>query len=256
MHNGARFSNGGVSSSAASVYRRRNSELNYFAHGMRFAHRPFFLAGTAVPDWLSVVDRRVRMRPRYVEPHVDGSGSPLSEVAAGVQQHLDDDRRFHRCQAFVEISSQLATAFRDLLPGSSHFRPGFLGHVVTELVLDRVLILEDPYRLDRYYDVLQQVDSCEVQAAVNRMARGGTTNKLATLIERFCAVRFLEDYRTPEGLLYRLNQLLKRIKLAQLSDESVSVIRLAEEVVEPRVSELLGWSPENVSAETAKRESR
>lgn len=229
--------------------------MNYFAHGMRFLQRPYFLAGTAVPDWLSVVDRRVRMRPRYVLPHADGSGSHLAEVAAGTQQHLDDDRRFHRCQAFVEISSELSTAFRDMLSGNARFRPAFLGHVVTELVLDRILILEDPVQLDRYYEVLQQVDPCEVQAAVNRMARGGTTQELALLIERFCEVRFLDDYRTPEGLLYRLNQVLKRIKLAQLPDESVSVIRVAEELVAPRVNELLGWAPGKMSVEPAEKES-
>ena len=33
--------------------------MNYFAHGVRFLEDPYFLAGTAVPDWLSVVDRRV-----------------------------------------------------------------------------------------------------------------------------------------------------------------------------------------------------
>lgn len=37
--------------------------MNYFAHGYRFIDRPYYLAGTAVPDWLRVADRDVRVRP-------------------------------------------------------------------------------------------------------------------------------------------------------------------------------------------------
>ena len=33
---------------------RYDTPVNYFAHGLRFLNRPHFLAGTAVPDWLSV----------------------------------------------------------------------------------------------------------------------------------------------------------------------------------------------------------
>ena len=43
--------------------------MNYFGHGHRFIDNPFFLAGTAVPDWLSVVNRRVRARRRLAEPY-------------------------------------------------------------------------------------------------------------------------------------------------------------------------------------------
>ncbi|MCH8922518.1 MAG: hypothetical protein IIA67_05150 [Planctomycetes bacterium] len=36
--------------------------MNFFAHGRLFLDEPYFLAGTAVPDWLNVVNRRVRAR--------------------------------------------------------------------------------------------------------------------------------------------------------------------------------------------------
>ena len=217
--------------------------VNYFAHGLRFIDRPLFLAGTAVPDWLSVVDRRMRMRHRLVAPVADSSGSPAAEVAAGVLQHLDDDQYFHRCRAFVEISGALAVAFRDRLPGTSDYRPGVLGHITSELVLDGVLIERDPGRLEQYYEAMAGVDAFAVQEAVNRMARGGTTERLVEMVSQFCQRRFLGDYVDPERLLYRLNQVMRRIKLASLPDEVLPVIERGRELVEPRVSELLGWTP-------------
>ena len=42
--------------------------MNYFAHGWNYVDAPYVLAGTAVPDWLSVVDRRVRARARWRGP--------------------------------------------------------------------------------------------------------------------------------------------------------------------------------------------
>ena len=45
--------------------------MNYFAHGREFVDEPYFLAGTAVPDWLSVVDRPTRIRSRQALEHVD-----------------------------------------------------------------------------------------------------------------------------------------------------------------------------------------
>ena len=66
--------------------------MNYFAHAIRFLDRPVFAVATGLPDMLSVIDRKMRLRARRLEPFADGSGSFEAEVAAGAMQHLDDDR--------------------------------------------------------------------------------------------------------------------------------------------------------------------
>ena len=45
------------------------TKMNYFAHGRHFIDQPYLLAGTAVPDWLNVVDRSVRARPARAAAH-------------------------------------------------------------------------------------------------------------------------------------------------------------------------------------------
>ena len=37
--------------------------MNYFAHGRQFVNQPYFMAGTSVPDWLPVLNRRVKALP-------------------------------------------------------------------------------------------------------------------------------------------------------------------------------------------------
>ena len=144
--------------------------MNYFAHGIRFLDRPWFLAGTALPDWLSVIDRRVRLRPKLLTPIADGSSTVEAELAAGALRHIEDDRWFHKTRAFAEATARLTRIFRDYLGPGDGFRCGFLGHITSELILDALLIEKYPERLDTYYDVLQHLDGRRLTEAVSTLA--------------------------------------------------------------------------------------
>jgi len=215
--------------------------MNYFAHGMRFVDRPYFLAGTALPDWLSVVDRRMRLRARSVEPFADGSGSPQAELAAGVLQHLDDDAWFHRTAAFAVASAELTIVFRDALPSDDGHRPAFLGHILTEMLLDSVLIDRAPATLDAYYTAFDRLDATLVAQSVNRMAPR-PTDCLSDFIPLFVRERFLADYRDPNRLLFRLNQIMRRVKLNPLPAGFEATLELARAIVSSHAAALLpGW---------------
>ena len=212
--------------------------MNYFAHAIRFLDRPYFVAGTAVPDWLSVADRKVRVRAALIEPFLLNDGSPRAEVAAGAWQHLDDDRWFHQTRAFAEVTADLAVRFRQALAPDDSLRAGFLGHIVTELLIDAELIERNPGQIERYYDVLGRIEPLAVQQAVNAMSKQPTEN-LAPLISRFIEERFLSDYLSDERLLHRLNQVLRRVKLSSLPAETSTVLNRARPLIRDRLSELL-----------------
>jgi len=212
--------------------------MNYFTHGLRFTDRPYFLAGTAVPDWLSIADRKVRMRSRRVEPFADGSDSIQAQVAAGVLQHLHDDQWFHQTRAFIEESAALGRLFRELLGPEDGFRPGFLGHICLELILDGLLVERDPPRLDAYYAAIDSIDAAAIQQAVNRMGKA-ETDRLEPMLPLFQREQFLRDYVEVDRLLYRLNQVMRRIKLKQLPDEAQDVLTEGRRIVERRMDELL-----------------
>lgn len=212
--------------------------MNYFAHSLRFLDRPYFVVGTNVPDWLSVVDRRVRMRTKLVEPFMLNDGSIQAEIAAGVWQHLHDDGWFHATRAFFEVSTSLAVRFREVVgPDDSH-RTSFLGHIVTELLIDAELIERHPGQIERYYDLLRSIEPLEVQQAVNVMAKQ-PTDQIVPLIPRFIDEQFLPDYLSDDRLLHRLNQVLRRVKLPPLPAEAMSVLSLARPLIRGRLCELL-----------------
>lgn len=212
--------------------------MNYFTHGRAFVDDPYFLAGTAVPDWLNVVARRVKARSKHAQEFVDDADPRLAAVAQGVMRHHADDGWFHETTAFAELSWQLTAAVRDALPPDDGLRPSFLGHILVELLLDAALIAEEPERLEAYYAALTTVDPAFVQHAVGRMATG-VPERLAEFLPLFIREGFLWDYRDDGKLWFRLNQVMRRVNLPPLPAAFCELLPEARRLVEERKSELL-----------------
>src|SRR5688500_16467145 len=186
--------------------------MNYFAHGWRFTDEPYFLAGTATPDWLSVIDRKMRARAKRAVLFVDDHDPRLAQLARGIVQHHTDDGWFHQTLAFNELSLDFTVRIRDLLRSDEGFRPSFLGHILVELLLDASLIEDDPARLDAYYAALTDLDAEVVQTHVNSLATK-TTDRLTALLPRVLAERFLYDYLEDAKLLTRFGHIKRRLRL-------------------------------------------
>lgn len=173
---------------------------------------------TGVPDWLSVIDRKIRIRPRMATAHLDSSDAVIASVARGVMQHIDDDRWFHATEAFVQTNLQLAVELRDLLPGDAGFRPMFLAHILIEVMLDEMWINQDRGLAERYYEAVQQCDAPEVQRAINVIS-GKPSDKIVETINRYVDTAFLYDYADDDRLHFRMNQVMKRVGLSPLPDQ-------------------------------------
>jgi hypothetical protein len=212
--------------------------MNYLAHGWRFANDPYFLAGTAGPDWLSVIDRKTRLRSKTAVEFVDDADPVLAAVARGIVQHHVDDGWFHATRAFTELNLEFALTIRDALPGDEGFRPSFLGHILVELLLDSTLAEDQPQRLDDYYAALAALDPMMTEAAIDKLATR-PTERVAALIPRFIAERFLYDYLDDGKLLTRLNHIMRRVGLPLLPISLAELLPAMRRRVRERMEELL-----------------
>lgn len=213
--------------------------MNYFAHGIAFIGQPEFLAGTAVPDWLNVANRKIRLRPHDLWPYLDGTASPTARFAAGILKHLEDDEWFHNTAGFARTTQKITRSFRNHLAGErENPRAPFLGHITTELLLDAVLIAKQPERLNRYYASLAAVNPGWIEETVSRFT-GRAVSGLSRFVERFLEARFLFDYLESPKLLYRLNQVVSRIKLRPLPESTTEVIVGGRLIVERHLPDLL-----------------
>ncbi len=212
--------------------------MNYFAHGHAFVDDPWFLAGTAVPDWLNVSDRGARVRVQQAQPWVHDPDPRVAALARGIMQHHADDAWFHMTAAFAELSLGFTVRLRDLLDQDEGFRPSFLGHILVELLLDATLISQNPAGLDRYYAALAALEPAVLAAILNRMSRKPVV-RVAELLPLFISERFLCDYADDGKLCYRLNQVMRRVRLPALPKAIVDFFPEARRGVDARWQELL-----------------
>jgi hypothetical protein len=212
--------------------------MNYLAHGWRFTDDPYFLAGTAVPDWLCVADRGVRVRSKRAAEWLEHGDAEIAAVARGICQHHADDRWFHGTRAFAELSLDFSRRIRGALPADEGYRPWFLGHILVELLLDAALIEQQPERLAAYYAALARVEGTIIESAVNRISQQ-PTERLRDFITLFCRERFLYDYADDGKLLVRLNQVMRRVKLHPLPTSFIAHLPAMRTAVRKRRAELL-----------------
>jgi len=212
--------------------------MNYFAHGYQYLDDPFFVAGTAVPDWLSVVDRRVRVTSKLARQFVADGDPRVAAVAAGIVQHHHDDAWFHGTASFAKLALGFSKGIRELFPDDTSMRPSLLGHILVEVLLDVELIALHPGRLEAYYEVLDGMDAALISRAVNRMARRSTEH-LEAFIPRFSAERFLYDYAEDGKLLKRLNHVLRRVGMPGLPEPFCDFLPGARRLVSDHRAQLM-----------------
>ncbi|GIW96939.1 MAG: hypothetical protein KatS3mg111_0272 [Pirellulaceae bacterium] len=214
--------------------------MNYLAHARPYLDDPYRVAGTALPDWMNVIDRRNKARRSRAEAMLaDGSHDPsLMAVARGCVQHHLDDAWFHQQSQFASLCTHFAVQLRRFLGIDQGHQRGFVGHIVIELLLDAVLVERDSQLLDRYYAALQAIDPQRIVAAANLICIRPAP-ALQELIPRFIEVRFLEDYTSDTRLLYRLNGVMRRIGFPSLPPELTEWLSHARGVVRDAADDLL-----------------
>jgi hypothetical protein len=212
--------------------------MNYLAHSLPCIGDPYQIAGAAVPDWLGLTRPRLRCRSRQAAPYAEASDPLTAAIARGVLQHHADDDWFHQTGAFCDLSLEFARRVRHATGDVDGMRPSFLGHILVELLLDGVLIAENREIADNYYAALDLIDADRVAAEVGRMI-GGDASELTSIIQKFTAMRFLYDYLDNHALAYRLDQIMRRVRLPELPQQFLGVLPEARQLIALHRDELL-----------------
>ncbi len=213
--------------------------MNCFAHGYRFLERdPWFVTGTVIPDWLTMVARRTRVRTRNARSQLSAASPQVAALARGIVQHHHDDGWFHNSRTFVELNMRFAIELRELLGSDAGFRPHLAAHIGIEMLLDSYLAERDISRLDRFYALIGQTDPELLELAVNRMAPR-PTDQIAEFVPRFIQEGYLYDYLEDVRVRYRLNRVLTKMGMAELPPAFADWVQTARKRVYAGARELL-----------------
>jgi len=171
--------------------------------------------GAMLPDLLSIYDRTIRPRRllnRSVEEETGGDRSEA--LREGVRFHFLVDTHFHRSDLFRECSEIVRDRLRlaSSTPGLKRFA---VGHVLTELFFDHLLIVDNPERLAGFYDALHGHRAFALQALLAGH-EGIDQAGFSAFLTRLARVRFADDYLEHAGLLLRMDRILVRLRQRRL----------------------------------------
>lgn len=204
--------------------------MNYLAHAHRYLSEPVFALGTQVPDFMNMVDRRARVRRRQAAAFVDSADPFVSQLAAGIVQHHRDDHLFHNAPVFLELQEQVANLLRTTFPDPRGLRSWFTAHISIEMLIDWAIMIQKPDTIDRLYAIFAEVDSGQFRHAVEMMTACDLP-KFAPMHAFFLSERFLYDYRTDQGLFYRVNRILERVGLEAFQPDQIAWVQTARQWV-------------------------
>ena len=193
-----------------------------------------------MPDWLRVVDRKARVRAETARSFISAPDSITSEIALGIVQHLNDDLDFHSRPAFSAACSEITALINAKYTGQRKLRSAFLGHLLLELLLDAALAIEYPGYLREYFRVLETIDANEIERSVNLIIPEYGVN-LTSFIASFREKKIIRDYLDDVSLVLRINQVLRRAGLEELSRNFVEILPCARSIVTGKRHELLSF---------------
>ena len=192
--------------------------MNCFTHALPYLDDAYFAVGCCLPDWLSACDRKCRAREKNALKFVDDPNSIVSTIARGVAQHHHDDSWFHKTPIFNKLILDFTVELRELFGAERTMRPSLIGHILVELFLDACLNAKHPGKMEYFYQQVATVDGEAIQDAINKFATK-PTDKLVPEIQRFVKAKYLYDYDTDKGVIYRINKVLQRVTLETIGDE-------------------------------------
>jgi hypothetical protein len=198
--------------------------MNFLSHHFfYYQNDPYYNVGLILPDW-----SRSAAGKRKVEwiDNTQPNGLELS-LLKGCKAHYEGDDWFHNCDFFIQVTDLVAKeigrekAQNGLFAGQ---RGWFMAHILTEMLLDRLIIEADAYALDRFYSDLRAVPFKEIEAF---LLKSGKTDmgRFPLAHKAFIESEFVRFYANAEGLTESLNRVVQRTGQNAFTEEEFNCIR-------------------------------
>jgi len=190
--------------------------MNFLAHHFFYANDdPHHNTGLILPDWSRSAEGKrklewERKRSDYL---------PFMALWEGCQKHYEADSWFHDCAYFVEMTAQIEKDLANLQEKGllQEQRKWFLAHILSEVLLDRLIIERHPKALDAFYHDLKQVPFIDIELF---LLESGKENmgRFPQAHAGFMSSEFLHHYKSDEGLTESLNRVVQRTNQRAFSE--------------------------------------
>ena len=179
--------------------------LNYFAH-YYFDHLPgeaHHNLGLLTPDFVRNFLPGRRLQPDKYR----GSGHPETEALhQGTLKHVQRDKQFHQSVFFKEVTPDIGALIKPVFVEHQLPRAWFAAHLIAELMIDRILIKQEPDMIARFYTELAQTEPLVINAYFDALNLDGA-DAFGQRLQRFCELRYLMQYVHNPAFAFSLSRI-------------------------------------------------
>lgn len=176
--------------------------MNFLSHYFYFRKdNPYYHTGLVLPDFVKAFCKnRLHLKGSYVRPD-------FKHLSNGCMTHFESDRRFHESAFFRNVSGFIGSRLDHTAKWP---RKWFLNHLLTEILLDRVLMDAEPDLCSDFYHQLSITDPGQVELFL-KLSSVANYQQFTSGFNRFMDLRFMFDYKHNEKIILALSRVYGRL---------------------------------------------
>ena len=152
----------------------------------------------------------------------------------GTNKHFASDRKFHNWMVFVDLTNRATDMIRE--SGDKEInRDYFITHIMVEVLLDKILLDQNPTLADDFY---KMIDSVEQDWILKFMRYAGLQDDELWKGQhrRFMKARYFESYTSIENVVNAVEGVCRSLDMIELTDDQRQLLIDICETIEPELT--------------------
>jgi hypothetical protein len=147
------------------------------------------------------------LKGRKLEPTDQPAHTDEQEwLRIGSNKHFERDKRFHGSHFFKTNTHLVTQKLRPVFQSANIKRDWFAAHLLTEMMIDRVLIAEIPLLAEQFYKDTESASHVSIaDFLIHRNI--DETEQFLQRLNRFNQAKYLLQYQHNKALVYSLNRI-------------------------------------------------
>ena len=186
-------------------------KLNYLSHFYvhQIGDSPQYTSGLIFPDLARGFVKKPGNLPLESYAH-------LKDFAKGCQQHYAADKIFHSSEFFHWGTNQCTEVVKAASFESDVQRRWFIGHILFELLLDRILVRHQPKVAIDFYENLQNLDQIHLLEFIS-LHEHKEKDRFLRFFEHFRIASYINNYPNNNLFAYSLSRIIMKAGLPELT---------------------------------------
>lgn len=209
--------------------------LNFLAHFYYFKQdKPEYALGLLLPDLCRnfSTTQKLKLNKRIEEVHYL---LKEKDFYCGCLDHYESDELFHKDQLFLEINEELVEFIRE--SDIKIKKDWFVVHILTELLLDQIILKHHKNMANKLYDLLNIVDLKSLQSFL--LKHNYTDyDSFESGYQVFLTKRYLNSYIKDDQIIYALGQINKKVGIAEFTEQEKQLLFKTIDHIKPRIEDL------------------